>query len=44
MKNLCFTYKNKTLEIVNKFKYLGIVFTVGGSFRSIAWSSIERYG
>jgi len=31
-KNLQFVYKGEVLEIVNTFTYLGIVFTVGGSF------------
>jgi hypothetical protein len=26
-----FTYKDKHLEIVNKFSYLGMIFTSGGS-------------
>ena len=30
--NLIFYYDNQVLEIVKKFKYLGIVFTAGGSF------------
>ena len=30
--NLAFTYNGIPLEIVNQFKYLGIVFTPGGSF------------
>jgi len=30
--NLSFTYKHNAIEIVNKFTYLGIVFTTGGSF------------
>ena len=30
--NLMFYYDNHVLEIVTKFKYLGIVFTAGGSF------------
>ena len=30
--NLNFTYDNNQLKIVNKFTYLGIVFTSGGSF------------
>jgi hypothetical protein len=30
--NLRFLYGNTEIEIVNKFTYLGIVFTVGGSF------------
>jgi len=29
---LKFYYNNLLIEIVNKFSYLGIVFTVGGSF------------
>ena len=31
-RNLVFTYDNEPLEIVKSFKYLGIVFTTGGSF------------
>ena len=31
--NLQFKYNNNVLSIVNKFTYLGIVFTPGGSFR-----------
>lgn len=31
-RNLSFTYNGEALEIVNKFRYLGVVFTVGGSF------------
>ena len=30
--NLSFAYKHNAIEIVNKFTYLGIVFTTGGSF------------
>ena len=33
-KNMKFTYKQTELEIVKKFVYLGVVFTVGGSFNS----------
>ena len=33
-RNIRFTYKNEILEIVNNFKYLGIIFTTGGSFKS----------
>ena len=33
-KNVSFTYKKEKLEIVNNFKYLGMVFTVGGSFNT----------
>ena len=29
--NLKFTYQDKTIEVINKFSYLGIVFTSGGS-------------
>ena len=29
-RNLVFYYNGEALEIVNKFKYLGIVFTSGG--------------
>ena len=32
-RNLKFYYNIEVLEIVNKFSYLGIVFTAGGSFR-----------
>lgn len=31
-RNLSFTYNGQIIEIVNKFRYLGVVFTVGGSF------------
>ena len=31
-RNLSFVYNGTQLEIVRSFKYLGIVFTVGGSF------------
>ena len=31
-RNLTFYYNGQQLEIVNKFRYLGVVFTVGGSF------------
>ena len=31
-RNLAFFYDGELLEIVSKFKYLGIVFTSGGSF------------
>ena len=31
-RNLSFTYEGEVLEIVKSFEYLGIVFTVGGSF------------
>lgn len=31
-RNLVFYYEGEPLEIVSKFKYLGIVFTTGGSF------------
>ena len=31
-RNLAFTYDSEPLEIVKSFKYLGIVFTTGGSF------------
>ena len=31
-RNLAFTYDNEPLDIVKSFKYLGIVFTAGGSF------------
>ena len=31
-RNLSFYYDEQQLEIVNKFRYLGLVFTVGGSF------------
>ena len=31
-RNLAFTYEDEPLEIVKSFKYLGIVFTPGGSF------------
>ena len=31
-RNIPFTYNGAPLEIVKSFKYLGIVFTVGGSF------------
>ena len=31
-RNLVFYYESEPLEIVSKFKYLGIVFTTGGSF------------
>ena len=31
-RNLSFTYDGEPLEIVKSFKYLGIVFTTGGSF------------
>ena len=31
-RNLVFTYDSEPLEIVKSFKYLGIVFTTGGSF------------
>ena len=31
-RNLSFTYEDEPLEIVKSFKYLGIVFTPGGSF------------
>ena len=31
-RNLSFSFDNTVLEIVNKFTYLGIVFTTGGSF------------
>ena len=27
-----FFYDNKTIDIVNRFNYLGIVFTTGGSY------------
>ena len=30
--NLVFYYNNNPIEIVNKFSYLGIVFTASGSF------------
>lgn len=30
--NLAFFYDGEQIEIVSKFKYLGIVFTPGGSF------------
>ena len=30
--NLSFKYNDSNIEIVSKFKYLGIVFTSGGSF------------
>ena len=33
-KNTKFTYKEECLEIVNNFKYLGVIFTVGGSFNT----------
>ena len=32
LRNLVFYYNGHQLEIVKSFKYLGIVFTVGGSF------------
>ena len=31
-RNLVFTYEHQVIEIVKTFKYLGIVFTTGGSF------------
>ena len=31
-RNFSFSFDNTVLEIVNKFTYLGIVFTTGGSF------------
>ena len=31
-RDLAFYYEGKQLEIVSKFKYLGVVFTTGGSF------------
>ena len=31
-RNLSFYYNEQQFEIVNKFRYLGLVFTVGGSF------------
>ena len=31
-RNLAFYYEGEPFEIVSKFKYLGIVFTTGGSF------------
>ena len=31
-RNLSFTYDGQPLEIVKSFKYLGMVFTAGGSF------------
>ncbi|MCG8033307.1 MAG: reverse transcriptase family protein, partial [Candidatus Thiodiazotropha taylori] len=31
-KNLSFFYDGQVLEIVNKFRYLGVTFTIGGSF------------
>ena len=31
-RNLVFYYEGEAIEIVSKFKYLGIVFTTGGSF------------
>jgi len=33
-KNVNFRYKGELLEIVDNFKYLGIVYTVGGSFNA----------
>ena len=30
--NISFRYNNKTIDIVNRFNYLGVVFTSGGSF------------
>ena len=32
MRNLEFILNGSALEVVNKFSYLGIVFTTGGSF------------
>ena len=32
LRNLVFYYNGEPLEIVSKFKYLGVVFTAGGSF------------
>ena len=29
---MCFKYKNENVEIVSKFTYIGVVFTLGGSF------------
>jgi len=47
--NLHFIYKGEVLEIVNTFTYLGIVFTVGGSFNKTyetlagqAWKAIYK--
>ena len=31
-RNLTFYYNGQQLEIINKFRYLGVVFTAGGSF------------
>ena len=31
-RNLSFIFSNTVLEIVNKFTYLGVLFTTGGSF------------
>jgi len=30
--NVRFTYKNEDIEIVNKFKYLGVLFSAGSSY------------
>ena len=33
-RNIRFIYKGQVLEIVSKFTYLGIVFTIGDSFNT----------
>jgi len=42
-----FLYKGEALEIITKFTYLGITFTVGGSvnvtFEKTVWSSAKGY-
>ena len=42
-RNLSFIFDNTVLEIVNKFTYLGVVFTAGDSFKEtqniLAWQS-----
>ena len=45
--DLNFIHNNSQIEIVNKFCYLGVVFTAGGSCfetqKNISWSGFEGH-
>ena len=41
-RNLEFLYDDATIEIVNQFTYLGIVFTTGGSFMQATKTLVKR--
>ena len=42
-RNLVFYYNGEALEIVNKFKYLGIVFTSGGLLLKLKTHLLDRH-